>query len=332
MGSNTAYSTPLLSICIPTYNRADVLNETLASIVNNADFGNEVEVVISDNASTDNTFEICEYYTSRYSNIRYHRNSVNIRDANFITVLELATGEYLRLNNDWGALAPDAISYMLETIRENLPTCKPIFFTANTLYTQWRKQTTPVYCRNLDEYIQVVSTYVTAIFIFGVWRRQLDNIKHPLKYTHLLLNQVDWTYQLLENTDCYIYNRSIYIPNNSMTRCIRKGYNWFQVHLENYYHIMQPYVDKGLVSPHTLLQDKRNLLVHFIPELIYTYIRRNPLWQFDTEGTWARLLKYYKTDYFFWLIMLSLPAYCVKADLARLLPRQLKTFLKKLLK
>ena len=50
---------PLLSICIPTFNRGNILNDVLNNYVNNPQFDNEVEIVISDNASTDITAEIC---------------------------------------------------------------------------------------------------------------------------------------------------------------------------------------------------------------------------------------------------------------------------------
>jgi abequosyltransferase len=46
---------PLLSICIPTYNRSQYLKQALETYVSNAAFDDEVEIVISDNASTDNT-------------------------------------------------------------------------------------------------------------------------------------------------------------------------------------------------------------------------------------------------------------------------------------
>ena len=52
---------PLLSICIPTYNRAHYLKECLGSIVaqfDDRDVRDNVEVVVSDNASPDNTREL----------------------------------------------------------------------------------------------------------------------------------------------------------------------------------------------------------------------------------------------------------------------------------
>ena len=74
---------PLLSICIPTRNRAAFLYRTLRSITETPVFqnGNEVEVVVSDNASTDATEEIVKIFTEKYGNkIVYSRNDENIKD------------------------------------------------------------------------------------------------------------------------------------------------------------------------------------------------------------------------------------------------------------
>src|SRR3989304_4568740 len=89
---------PLLSICIPTYNRAHYLKECLGSIV--AQFGDpeicsSVEVVVTDNASPDKTREVVEEYQKKFKNIRYSRNNENLGvDRNVINVVEMASGVF----------------------------------------------------------------------------------------------------------------------------------------------------------------------------------------------------------------------------------------------
>ena len=61
---------PILSICIPTYNRWYIIEKTINSVVMQDEFQNrEVELIISDNASTDNTKSIVEQFQKKYSNI-----------------------------------------------------------------------------------------------------------------------------------------------------------------------------------------------------------------------------------------------------------------------
>lgn len=88
---------PLLSICIPTYNRKKYLKESLDSIINQEWFNEEeIEIVISDNASIDNTTEFVKEYQNKYKNIKYFRNDENIgADRNIIKVLQLWNGKYV---------------------------------------------------------------------------------------------------------------------------------------------------------------------------------------------------------------------------------------------
>lgn len=86
---------PLVSICIPTYNNARFLRESLDSIVNQT-YQNK-EIIVSDNASTDETEKIVKEYVEKYK-IKYYRNDKNIgAEANFTRCIELANGEYIAI-------------------------------------------------------------------------------------------------------------------------------------------------------------------------------------------------------------------------------------------
>jgi abequosyltransferase len=86
-----------ISICIPTWNRGRYLNTLLASIHHEARALNRVvfEVVVSDNASSDNTQEIMSNW-SKDLPIIYSRNEVNVGpDRNYFLAAKHATGEYI---------------------------------------------------------------------------------------------------------------------------------------------------------------------------------------------------------------------------------------------
>lgn len=71
-----ASQNPRLSIGIPVFNGADFLPETLDSL--RAQSFSDFEILISDNASTDQTEEICRDYVQLDSRIHYSRNAENI--------------------------------------------------------------------------------------------------------------------------------------------------------------------------------------------------------------------------------------------------------------
>ncbi|MQN01734.1 MAG: glycosyltransferase [Lachnospiraceae bacterium] len=80
---------PLISICIPTFNRAGCLILTIESIIKQNEFKRGlVEIVISDNNSDDETEKIGRFYADQFSMIRYFRNDKNILDGNFRLVLK----------------------------------------------------------------------------------------------------------------------------------------------------------------------------------------------------------------------------------------------------
>lgn len=90
--------TPILSICIPTYNReADLghLLKNLAEEIQTLPSLDMVEVIISDNASTDNTQKLVESFQKDYPNIKYLQSSVNLEfDPNVINACSGASGRY----------------------------------------------------------------------------------------------------------------------------------------------------------------------------------------------------------------------------------------------
>jgi glycosyltransferase involved in cell wall biosynthesis len=97
---------PRVSIGLPVFNGEKYLEETLDSIL--AQTYLDFELIISDNASTDCTQQICRDYASKDIRIRYHRNEKNLgASQNFNLVFKMSSGEYFK----WAAyddlLAPD---------------------------------------------------------------------------------------------------------------------------------------------------------------------------------------------------------------------------------
>jgi glycosyltransferase involved in cell wall biosynthesis len=91
--------TPRLSVGLPIFNGERYLREVLESILGQT--FTDFELIISDNASTDATREICEQYARQDDRIRYHRNSTNIGGAaNTNLTFQLARGTYFRWAGD----------------------------------------------------------------------------------------------------------------------------------------------------------------------------------------------------------------------------------------
>lgn len=84
---------PRLSIGLPVFNGENYLECALNSLINQT--FTDFELIISDNASTDRTRDICEAHAVKDPRVRYYRNSVNIgATQNWYRVFELSSGEY----------------------------------------------------------------------------------------------------------------------------------------------------------------------------------------------------------------------------------------------
>lgn len=109
----------LLSISIPTYNRAKYLDLCLSQICKQLP-GNEslIEVIVSDNASTDNTADVVKKYIQHGFAVRYVRNAANIgMDANIAQAYSLATSKYVLVFGDDDALLDGAIATIVKILQ-----------------------------------------------------------------------------------------------------------------------------------------------------------------------------------------------------------------------
>ena len=104
-----------LSICIPTYNRAALIGKTLESII--AQATGDVEIVVSDNASTDNTAEVIKGFTAKFPRLVYVQQEINKgADANFMNVVSNASGEYCWLLGSDDVMKAGALRKVLEEL------------------------------------------------------------------------------------------------------------------------------------------------------------------------------------------------------------------------
>ncbi|MCS6846149.1 MAG: glycosyltransferase [Anaerolineae bacterium] len=104
---------PKVSILIATYNRADLLPATLDSALTQT--YRDIEVIVSDNASTDNTPELMQTYVARDPRVKYIRRSVNEGPiVNYHTALKVATGDYIAFLDSDDLFHPTKIERQLE--------------------------------------------------------------------------------------------------------------------------------------------------------------------------------------------------------------------------
>jgi glycosyltransferase involved in cell wall biosynthesis len=113
----------LLTLAIPTYNRQKKLQECL-SIIEKQKLVNTIEILISDNGSTDKTEHFVKIYKNTHlSNIRYIKNQINLGfDRNIVSLYKHAKGKYIWFFSDDDIMLPGALERVLYILKTNMPT------------------------------------------------------------------------------------------------------------------------------------------------------------------------------------------------------------------
>ena len=122
--SEKSLATPLLTIAIPTFNRAGPLQTLLDVLQPQLAHHPEIELFIADNASEDRTPEILAAATERFPRLRTHRHASNLgSDANFAFCFAGATGHFFWMCGDDDLIVPGAIDEVLALLAT--PTGQP---------------------------------------------------------------------------------------------------------------------------------------------------------------------------------------------------------------
>lgn len=282
---------PLLSICIPTYNRAEHLRHTLASITSQPPFLNteEVEIIISDNNSADHTAAVAQEYINRFgSKIKYFCNEKNIGFDNFEKSMSLANGEFLKLNNDTLSICAGGLEKMLNLIKANIEERPVLFF-------HILREEGQVSCNNLNEFFEEVSYYNTWIASFGLWREEFfgNNFFRDYNYT-----QIPQSYVLLH----FIANgkRAVVCEGAFLKPAMPKnkgGYNIAEVFGKNYLIILKEFVENGFLSKKVYEKEKKKILLKHINGFYFDHKKG---YAFSKTGYFKYLFADYKFNLYFY--------------------------------
>lgn len=109
----------LVSILIPVYNRGDLISETIESAINQT--YENIELIIVDNKSTDNTFKICKSYEKKFPDvIKVFQNKKNLGPViNWKECLRYSKGKYIKFLYSDDQIDKDFIKKTVKILIEN---------------------------------------------------------------------------------------------------------------------------------------------------------------------------------------------------------------------
>lgn len=286
-----AKSSPFLSICIPTFNHADTLFRNLEQITSDEYFvsSGDVEVVVSDNCSTDHTEAVVRYFESRFPGlVRYFKTEANVADENFHRVLKAGRGKYLKLLNDSFSVRPGVLKPWT-TILKQLDQTRPVVFLINEVPKE--HEPSIIQCDGIDDFLSVASYRCTWIGGFGVWREDLDVMPDFARAAKTQLLQVDALLRMLEHKSQSVIIREFIFDCKVARR--KSGYNIAEVFGANYLGLLKPYVQSGALSQDVYDQEKKKVLLEHILPFVAT-----PDHDFEIDALEIHLRDYSSEEYF----------------------------------
>lgn len=182
-------NTPLLTIAIPTYNGAKTIDTMLRRLL--PQVTSQVEIMVSDNCSDDDTPLIINNYMKKYK-INYIRNETNIGpDANFLQCMVKANGDFVWLISDDDVITEGALSHILEFLSKNKE-CGLVYLTTGDFRGKYKSINDCAYHRpilsrsysTLDkkEFIKYAGAYWGFISSFICKVALVKEIEEPEQY------------------------------------------------------------------------------------------------------------------------------------------------------
>lgn len=182
-GVNQSSERPLLSFAVPTYNRAKYLDQLLGVLVKQLQGECRVEVIVSDNASTDNTPAVVECYQQQGLDIRYLRNETNRGpDFNILQCFEQAAGKYVWIFGDDDVIAPGTLKRVLQALATqlyDLVCIRAFFFEKDCLQHKNFSPTrdlTLATSADLARHVHVYFTFISGVIIN---KERVVSMPHP---------------------------------------------------------------------------------------------------------------------------------------------------------
>lgn len=227
-----------LTIAIPTFNRCELLRLTLESVLQQR--VECMEIIVSDNASTDGTENMMIEFCNNYD-IRYIRNESNLgMDNNFLNCLLVARGEYVHMLSDDDILLPGAVEKIMSIIDKESPdyiNLNSFTYSSDKFVLEQKKP--PRICihedvitKDKNRIMELLGVYITYISATIIKRSNLSKIENPQKYcgtyflhAHLVLDML-----MSENSKVVITKDAYLAAKNNNSG----GFNLYEVWIKQY--------------------------------------------------------------------------------------------------
>jgi abequosyltransferase len=291
----------LLTIAIPTYNRAGYLVECLNHICSQLEgYEDRVELVVSDNCSTDSTGEVVQRYIEKGYPVIYRRNPENIgSDNNFIKCFKEALGKYVLIMGDDDILLEGALSRILNILDKD--DYGVVYLRTYGFKEDYKRERPKVFYKGYKEYSDTKrfineTSYFLTFISSNIVNKSILDIKELDKYYVANLVQLSWTFQAI-----FKAKKNALINEFAIAAKIFNwgGYNLCNVFAYNLNKVFNIFIDNGIDNKYFKIINNKLLQKFFPSNISRTKIGKISL---GTENYFSLLCPLYKKNIYFWLI------------------------------
>lgn len=236
----------LLTIGIPTYNRCQTLKETVISIASEwrNDYGNQIEVIVSDNASTDSTKDIVELDEFKLINGKYFCNEKNLGpDLNFFSCWEKAKGEYVLLLSDDDILLKGSLKGIVSGLRRGPDV---LYLSSPRWRDRDKKENDEENIMELyrdDEFLSELNVGVATLSALVLKKKHI-NINNLNKYVGTFFTHIYALYDVMKyGGKHYIIRKNPTIGNRPANQ---RGYNVYDTWLIDFQDVLMHFCGLGI--------------------------------------------------------------------------------------
>jgi abequosyltransferase len=237
----------ILSICIATFNRGAYIGETINSILCQ-NITKEIELVILNSGSTDDTEKTIKSYKSNFIKYIYHQQKYGV-DIDYASVVNYASGKYCWLFTDDDLLKPNAISVILNIIKNP----------------------------NLNIDYLIVNSDLRNIDMTYIYKKAMVNINHDIVFDNSN-NSQNKQFSLfgdyLSFIGCLIVNKNFWdLRNKNLyygTEFIHVGVLFQDFYLNQVYYVSEPLISIRLGNSNWTERSFKIWIINW-PKLIWSF-------------------------------------------------------------
>lgn len=255
---------PIVSICIPTKDRLELLKRAVNSIINDGVLKEKYEVVISDNSDSDDIKLFCDELVAQGYNINHVKNPLR-GFYNSIVALKNGHGALLKLHNDYSSFLPGQFSKMVSVVENNLKDKPTIFFSNGTLKVD------KVLMNSKNDFISTTHFQNTWSSAFSIWKDDLEVTAHSQEDVNAMFPHTSLLFAVNKNN--YYISNDVFFENNVVAG--KGGYNLFDCFCNNYLDMLKHECLKGVITSNTYSRVKWIMFLRFIIPWYYKTVFTN---------------------------------------------------------